>query len=70
MKTMRLYMLNVFYRQLAIMIFALSCTVIGFTACSSDDDNIDSEQVNRNANDARKYPEAARMEMPRLQFLY
>ncbi|MBO4906909.1 MAG: DNA/RNA non-specific endonuclease [Bacteroidaceae bacterium] len=67
MRTKRLYMPSVLNRQWAVIMFALCCVAIGFTACSSDDDEIDSELVNRNANDARKYPEAARMELPRLK---
>ena len=36
-----------------------------FISCSSDDE-VDSDLVNYNANDASKKPEAARLEMPRL----
>lgn len=36
-------------------------------SCSSDDDSQDPSTINTNANETGKYPEAARMEMPRLK---
>ena len=55
------------YNDLLRCALVLVATALLCWSCSPDDDESDAATTNANANDARQYAEAARLEMPRLK---